>query len=361
MNIQNGDEKNATLILENGMTFSGISVGVEGETIGTLNFTTAMVGYQEAITDPTNYGVMLTQTFPLIGNYGVNKFANESESSHLNGYVIREICDVPSNYLCEKTLNEFLIEKNVVGISDVDTRHLTKIIREQGEMNAMITTNEIENTQEVIKKIKDYKIVDAIKNTSTSAQKIFKPETEKKYSVAVLDCGVKNSLINGFTNRGCEVTLFPATVDKNEIINKFDFCIISDGAGDPSENIQVIDTVREIINSNMKIVGIGLGHLLMALAMDISVTKLSYGHRGANVPVFNIESCKTYITSQNHGYIVDEKSISNKAKATFVNANDKTIEGLSYENSNAFSLAFTPDYAKSMLSTSFVFDKLIGE
>ncbi|MEG2429482.1 MAG: carbamoyl-phosphate synthase domain-containing protein, partial [Oscillospiraceae bacterium] len=236
MNIQNGDEKNATLLLENGMLFSGISVGVKGETIGTLNFTTAMVGYQEAITNPNNYGVMLTQTFPLIGNYGINKFENESDKSHLNGYVIREICDVPSNYRSEKSLNEFLVEKNVVGISDIDTRRLTKIIREQGEINAMITTNEISDKDALIKKIKAYKITDAIKNTTTTTKKVFKAETQKKYSVAVLDCGADNSLINGFANMGCEVTLFPANTDKSEIINKFDFCVISDGAGNPSEN-----------------------------------------------------------------------------------------------------------------------------
>ncbi|MEG2814042.1 MAG: carbamoyl phosphate synthase small subunit [Oscillospiraceae bacterium] len=361
MNIQNGDEKNATLLLENGMLFSGISVGVKGETIGTLNFTTAMVGYQEAITNPNNYGVMLTQTFPLIGNYGINKFENESDKSHLNGYVIREICDVPSNYRSEKSLNEFLVEKNVVGISDIDTRRLTKIIREQGEINAMITTNEISDKDALIKKIKAYKITDAIKNTTTTTKKVFKAETQKKYSVAVLDCGADNSLINGFANMGCEVTLFPANTDKSEIINKFDFCVISDGAGNPSENVEVINTVREIINSNMKTVGIGQGHLIMAIAMGMSVEKLTYGHRGANVPVLDKMSKKTYITSQNHSYIVDEKSVATKAEVTFINANDKTIEGLSYENSNAFSFAFIPDYKKSMLSTSFVFDKLIGE
>lgn len=354
-------KKAAYLLLQDGTLFEGTAIGKEGTTIGEVVFSTSMVGYQEALTDPSNYGTLLVQTFPLIGNYGINKYSNESDKTHLNGYIIREICDVPSNFRCEDTLQGFMEKNNVVGICDIDTRKLTRLIREKGVMNAMLTTTKIDDISKAIEEIKSFKIEKAIETTSCKKQTVYNAENGK-YNVALLDLGTKKSLIEAFTMRDCNVAVLPYTTSSQEIIDmKPDAIVVSDGAGDPCENVDIIKTVNELIKANVPMFGIGLGHQIIALANKASVKKMHYGHRGANQPVVNLENSRTYITTQNHGYIVDDATIDNSiCEVTFKNANDKTCEGLSYKDAPVYSVQFTPDATQSMLSTSYVYDKLIA-
>lgn len=350
--------KPAHLILADGTVFSGKSMGVEGKTIGEVVFSTSMVGYQEALTDPANYGILLAQTFPSIGNYGVNHFCNESDKVYLNGYIVREICELPSNFRCENTLGSFLKEKNVVGICDIDTRKLTRLIREKGAMNGMITTEEYDiNT--VLGEIKAFSVKDAVASVSNTEKKEYKAG-KAEYHVGILNLGTKQSLVQTLLDRNCDVTLLPYNTSVNEIEEmKLNALIISDGAGDPAENKQVIETVKALMNSDIPMFGLGMGHQVIAIANGAKTQKLTYGHRGANQPVLNLENERTYITTQNHGYVVENNSLNKEiCEITFVNANDKTCEGISYKNKPVFSVQFLPDAKESMLSTSYVYDKL---
>lgn len=354
----NYQAKSAYLLLQDGTVFKGKSIGAEGKAVGEVQFSTAMVGYQEALTDPANYGTLLAQTFPLIGNYGINAHGNESAKTHLNGYIVRETCDQPSNFSCQSTLQEFMKEMGVVGISDIDTRKLTRLIREKGVMNGMITTEPV--TQEMKAEIAAFTIKDALQNVSTSEVKTFKASVSK-HNITMLDLGVKKSFIEAFTARGCNVTLVPYNTPSYEIQNSNpDAIVITDGAGDPAENKALIETVKELIKLKIPMLGVGLGHHLIALAEGAKVVKMHCGHRGANQPVFCLADEKTYITSQNHGYIVDESTLdTTRLEVTYKNANDKTCEGIKYNDAPIFSVQFTPDSAKTMVSTSFVYDALI--
>lgn len=347
------NSKNAYLVLQDGTVFKGISIGATGKTIGEVVFNTAMVGYQEALTDPSNKGLLLTQTFPLIGNYGVNKYGNETNKTHASGFIVRELCDAPSNFRCEGTLGDFLKENGVVGICDIDTRHLTKLIREKGAMNGLITTDEPTDIEAVKAELKAHEQVVEIASISCKQSLVFKAESEK-HSVAVLDIGVKGSLIQSLNDRGCSVTVVPYNCSELE---KFDGVVVSDGAGDPTKYVESIAIVKSLIDSKKPLLGIGLGHLVMAAASDMGVNKMHYGHRGANQPVRNLANNRTYITTQNHGYVVDSDTV--KAKITYINANDKSVEGIEY-NDKAFSVAFTPDSKVSMVSTSYVYDDFVA-
>lgn len=350
--------KSAYLILQDGTVFKGKSIGAEGKAVGEVQFSTAMVGYQEALTDPANYGALLAQTFPLIGNYGINVQGNESGKIYLNGYIVREICDKPSNFSCTSTLDEFLKENGVVGISDIDTRKLTRLIRDKGVMNGMITTIPI--IEDMKPEIAAFSVKNAVPYVSTKETKIFKASVSR-HNITMVDFGVKKSLIEAFTARGCNVTLVPYNTPTYEIQNSNpDAIVLTDGAGDPSENAELIQTVKELAKLKIPMLGVGLGHHLIAIAKGAKVVKMHCGHRGANQPVFCLADQKTYITVQNHGYVVDESTIDiTHLKVTYKNANDKTCEGIKYNDAPIFSVQFTPDNAKTMVSTSFVYDELI--
>lgn len=344
---------NAYLVLQDGTIFKGISMGATGRAIGEVVFNTSMVGYQESLTDPSNKGLLLAQTFPLIGNYGVNKYGNETDTVHASGYIVREMCDAPSNFRCEGTLDSFLKENGVVGICDIDTRHLTKLIREKGVMNGLITTDEIGDIDAIKSELAKHEQVVEVANVSCKQSLVFKAENEK-HSVAILDIGVKGSLIQALNDRDCSVTVVPYNFSE---LDKFDGVVVSDGAGDPMKYVDSITVVKNLLDTKKPTLGIGLGHLIMALANDISVCKMHYGHRGANQPVRNLSNDRTYITMQNHGYIVDTDAV--KATITYVNANDKSVEGICYSDT-ACSVAFTPDTKVSMVSTSYIYDDFVA-
>ncbi|WMJ22415.1 carbamoyl phosphate synthase small subunit [Paludicola sp. MB14-C6] len=353
--------KKAYLLLANGRMFEGKSIGSKGTTIGEIVFATAMTGYQETLTDPSYYGQIVTQTFPLIGNYGTNSIDVESNNTYLNGYIVRELCELPSNFRCENTLGEFLEKQNVVGIADIDTRCLTRIIREHGVMNGMITTEEIKDIDKALEQINAFTIKDAVKTVSCKEKSYHKVENATK-EVVLFDFGYKYNILRKLNNLGCNVTVVPynTTAEEVKAMNP-DGIMLSNGPGDPAENIEVIENLKDIIKLQIPIFGICLGHQLMALANNAKTHKLKYGHRGANQPVIDLKVDRTYVTSQNHGYAVESDSIdSTVGTVSHINANDKTCEGVSYFNTKAFTVQFHPEACGGPLDTSYLFDRFIN-
>lgn len=339
--IQNG--KQAVLLLENGMEFVGKSCGAEGIAMGETVFTTTMVGYQETLTDSAFYGKLVTQTFPLLGNYGVNGQDDEAPRCYAAGYIIREWCEHPSNFRCEGDLNSYLKEHNIIGIYDIDTRRLTKILREEGEMSGVIVTGEYQK-DELLKQLQAYSVKDAVAAVSVTEEKHC-PAEHPEHRVAVLDLGVHRTAIEALNRRGCDVTVLPYDTTAEEILKAgFDGVLLPEGPGDPTENTDVIEQVKLLSDANLPMAGTGLGHQILALAHGASVSRLKYGHRGGNQPVINVNSGRTYVTAQNHGYVVDRDSVDPKvAQISFHNANDKTCEGLRYLEKPIISVQFTPD------------------
>ena len=360
MSLFNQGEK-AYLMLANGQIFEGRSFGAKGTVIGEVVFTTGLTGYQETLTDPSYYGQIVTQTFPLIGNYGVNHEDNESARSYVSGYIVREWCNTPSNFRMEGNVNDFLIEHNIIGIHNIDTRRLTRIIREVGVMNGVITTEDVYAKKDVLlAQIKDYEIKDAVKNV-TNSETITYSGVDPKYKVALFDFGYKRNIRQELVNRGCEVVVVPADTKADAIkaMNP-DGIMFSNGPGDPSENVEIIENIKEIEKFGIPIFGICLGHQLMALANGGRTEKLKYGHRGANQPVIDLESGLTYVTSQNHGYAVVGESIDPEiGHVSHINANDKTCEGIRYNKINAFTVQFHPEAHGGPLDTAYLFDEFI--
>lgn len=356
--------KKAYLMLANGSVFEGYSLGKEGSVIGEIVFATGMTGYQETLTDPSYVGQIVTQTFPLIGNYGTNSEDFESDKCYLTGYIVREWCELPSNFRMENTLSHFLNEQNVVGICGIDTRRLTRILRESGVMNGIITTEPITDVEGTLEKIRTFKIVDSVK--SVSCDKAYTVKTEKSgdkpaKQVVLFDFGHKKNILNNLVNRGCDVTVVPynATCEEVRAINP-DGIMLSNGPGDPAENVEVIANLKEIIKLQIPTFGICLGHQLMALANGGKTEKLKYGHRGSNQPVVDLDMDKTFVTCQNHGYAVCGDTIDSEIGAvSHINANDKTCEGIKYFNTPAYTVQFHPEACGGPLDTSYLFDKFM--
>lgn len=350
------ENKEIYICLENGQTFKGYSFGAESDVIGELVFTTGMGGYIETLTDPSYYGQIVMQTFPLIGNYGMISEDMESKKSYVSAYVVREKCDNPSNFRCEGTLEEFLKENNIVGVYGVDTREITKIIRESGVMNAQITTNPNKVDYE---KVKEYKVTKAVESVSTHKPEL-SPSNEHKFNVVLLDYGAKKNIIRELNKRGCNVAVMPYNTKAEDILKLgVDGVMLSNGPGDPSENTEAVEELKKLIGK-VPIFGICLGHQLLALAMGGETTKLKYGHRGVNQPVKNLETGRTYISSQNHGYAVVSESVEkNGGVIMYVNANDNTCEGVDYPDKMAFSVQFHPEACSGPHDTQFIFDKFI--
>ena len=347
----------AYLILENGTVFEGKSFGAEGEAVGEIVFTTAMTGYLETLTDPSYYGQIVVQTFPLIGNYGVIPSDFESDCPHVKGYIVKQWCQEPSNFRCEGDLDIFLRKNGIVGLYGIDTRHLTRIVREHGVMNGKIVTS-YDGT--VPEEIKGYTIVDAVKNTTCDKEKVFAPEGEVKRRVVLYDFGAKANICRCLVKRGCEVTVVPAYT-KAERVKEIapDGIMLSNGPGDPAENTEIIEELKKIAELKLPTFGICLGHQLLALAHGAKTEKLKYGHRGANQPCKEIATGRVYITSQNHGYAVVNDSLPDGAEVSFVNANDGTCEGVCYTDEPAFSVQFHPEACGGPLDTGFLFDRFV--
>lgn len=363
MTLNSIKAKTAYLILADGTVFKGKSFGCEGEVIGEIVFTTAMTGYEETLTDPSYCGQIVTQTFPLIGNYGVNDIDYESKTSVVSGYIVREYCEAPSNFRCEGDIDSFLKNHGIIGLYDIDTRRLTRIIRETGVMNGMITTSEPteEFKAQALEKIRSYTVGSVVPKVSVKQPEEYKAENGK-YKVALIDYGYKFNIRRELVNRGCDVTVFPYNVTAQEIKDFApDGIMLSNGPGDPQDNTVSINTLRELIPAQIPTFGICLGHQLLALANGATTVKLKYGHRGGNQPVTDLTIDRTFITSQNHGYAVVSESVPEQAgKVSHINGNDKTCEGVQYTNAPAFTVQFHPEACGGPHDTSYLFDKFIS-
>jgi carbamoyl-phosphate synthase small subunit len=350
-------EKEVYICLENGQIFKGYRFGSDGDIVGELVFTTGMCGYIETLTDPSYYGQIVMQTFPLIGNYGMINDDMESKKSCISAYIVREKCDEPSNFRCNGTIDNFLKDNNIIGVYGVDTREITKIIRESGVMNALITSNPKDIDYD---EIKAYKVKDAVKNVSCVKPEL-SPSDEHKYNVVLLDFGAKANIIRELNKRGCNVAVMPYDTKAEDILKLgVDGIMLSNGPGDPSENVEIVQELKKLIGK-IPIFGICLGHQLLALAMGGETTKLKYGHRGVNQPVKNLETGRTYISSQNHGYAVISESVEKAGGVvSYINANDNTCEGVDYPDKKAFSVQFHPEACSGPHDTRFIFDKFIN-
>lgn len=344
----------AYLVLGNGDVFEGERIGDFHDSVGELVFTTGMVGYLETLTDPSYAGQIVVQTFPLIGNYGVIEEDFEGKTA-VKGYVVSECCYEPSNFRSSYELNKFLKDNKICGIKGVDTREITRTIRNEGVMNACICSE----IPESLDKIKSYCIKGVVPSVSRTEKEVFPPQGDKKYSVVLIDYGAKRNIIRSLTKRGCEVTVVPQSTSADEILALSpDGVMLSNGPGDPEENTFCITQISKLIGK-IPLFGICLGHQLTALAMGGSVIKLKYGHRGANQPVKSLKGGRTFITSQNHGYAVVADSLVGTAVQTYINANDGSCEGLEYPGLNCFTVQFHPEACSGPLDTEFLFNKFL--
>ena len=356
---------NAYLLLANGMVFAGQSVGAEGVTVGEVVFATGMVGFEETLTDPSYYGQIITQTYPLIGNYGMNKDDMESDRIWAKGYIVREACTTPSNWRCEETLDSFLKKNNTIGIEGIDTRHLTRIIRESGVMNGAILTtfdpadpaNKAE-TDKLLEEIRAYAVTDAVKSVTCAEPEVYNEKGETH--IVLMHYGCKRNIIRCLVKRGCKVTVMPAFATAEEVAALDpDGIMLSNGPGDPADVLPVIRTVRGL-RGRFPIFGICLGHQILSLAYGARTYKLKFGHRGGNHPVKDLETGRVYISSQNHGYVVDtDKLDPSVAVPAFINVNDGTNEGLSYTGKNIFTVQFHPEACPGPQDSAYLFDRFI--
>lgn len=349
----------AYLILENGTVFEGKAFGAEKETTGELVFTTAMTGYLETLTDPSYYGQVVIQTFPLIGNYGVIPADFESDSPSLKGYIVREWCQVPSNFRCEGDLDTFLKESGIPGIYGIDTRALTRIVREYGVLNCKISYSP-DVTKEELDEIKNYVITEAVESTTIKEKEHFDAENGD-LNVVLMDFGAKHNIGRELVKRGCNLTVVPAhtTADEIKAMNP-DGVMLSNGPGDPSDNTEIIAELKKLCDFGIPTFGICLGHQLLALSQGAKTEKLKYGHRGANQPVIDIALDRTFVTSQNHGYAVVSDSLDPAVgEVSHKNANDQTCEGVRYKNFPCFTVQFHPEACGGPQDTAYLFDEFI--
>lgn len=351
------NEEKAYICLANGKIFEGTRFGAGGDITGELVFTTGMGGYIETLTDPSYYGQIVMQTFPLIGNYGFIDEDCESAKSFVSAYIVHEKCDFPSNFRCNSTLEEYMKKNSIIGIYGVDTREITKIIRESGVMNATICSNPKDFS---IEKTQEYKIEGAVEAVSVKHPYPVACENPK-HNVVLIDYGKKENIVRELTKRNCNVAVMPSSTKAEDILKlNPDGIMLSNGPGDPDDNKECIEELKRLVGKK-PIFGICLGHQLLALAMGAKTEKLKYGHRGVNQPVKNLETGRTYISSQNHGYAVINETVEEiGGEISYINANDGTNEGINYPDKKAFSVQFHPEACSGPHDTRFLFDKFIN-
>ena len=347
----------AFLILEDGTVFAGESIGSTREVISEIVFNTSMTGYLEVLTDPSYAGQAVVMTYPLIGNYGITPDM-ESERPWVDGYIVRELSRIPSNFRCEGTIQDFLKEHDIPGICGIDTRALTKILRDKGTMNGMITTNEDYDLDEILPRLAAYTTGDVVSKVTCAAPKVLPGDGKR---VALLDLGAKRNIAKSLNDRGCEVTIYPADTPAETILaGNPDGIMLSNGPGDPKECTEVIKEIKKLYDSDVPIFAICLGHQLMALATGADTHKMKYGHRGGNHPVKDLSTGRVYISSQNHGYVVDvDKLDPSIATPAFVNVNDGTNEGLKYTGKNIFTVQVHPEACPGPQDSGYLFDRFI--
>ena len=350
----------AQLVLEDGTVFRGVSCGVAGERYGEVVFNTSMTGYQEIITDPSYAGQIVTMTYPLIGNYGVTTADIESRKPFLEGFVMRECSQIASNWRHEKTLRDYFIEHTIVAIEGIDTRRLTKHIREQGAMRAILATGNKPITQ-LLKKVRASEGLvgkDLVKGVTMPEMKEW---SGGKCRVVLIDCGVKYNIIRLLAERGCKVITIPATTPFDAIRNlRPDGIMLSNGPGDPEPVTYVIKTVRGLIGK-YPVFGICLGHQMLGLALGGKTYKLKFGHHGGNQPVKDLRTGKVDITAQNHGFVVDVKTIKkHDVEITHMNCNDHTVEGMAHKKFPVFSVQYHPEAGPGPHDPAYLFDQFVA-
>ena len=386
----------AFLILEDGTVFQGTHIGADREVVSEIVFNTSMAGYLEVLTDPSYAGQAVCMTYPLIGNYGICREDMESLRPWPDALLVRELSRIPSNFRSDCTIQQFLEENNVPGIAGIDTRALTMILREKGTMNGMITTDPEFNFDRILPRLKEYTTGKVVEKVTCREKYVVKPATDLKQNgplsgsarfdravyesgvrepkptlvkelngaglrVALLDFGAKKNIARSLAERGCEVTVFPALTPAEEVLAmKPDGIMLSNGPGDPKECTSIIEEIKKLYAANIPIFAICLGHQLMALANGFDTHKLKYGHRGGNHPVKDLADGRVYISSQNHGYVVDMESLDPEiAVPAFVNVNDGTNEGLSYVGKNIFTVQFHPEACPGPQDSRYLFDRFI--
>ncbi len=380
----------AFLILEDGTVFEGTQIGAVREMISEIVFNTSMAGYPEVLTDPSYAGQAVCMTYPLIGNYGVCMEDMESARPWPDGLIVRELSRTASNFRCDKSIQQFLEENDVPGIAGIDTRALIRLLREKGTMNGMITTDVSFVLEDVLPRLKAYRTGKVVEKVTcqhayvvkgavsladigpVSGSAVYTGEKEKRPTmvkalsgagkrVALLDLGMKYNIADSLASRGVDVTVYPAFTPAEEILgSRPDGIMLSNGPGDPKECTEIIREIKTLYESDVPIFAICLGHQLMALATGADTYKLKYGHRGGNHPVKDLQTGRVYISSQNHGYVVDmDKLDENVARPAFVNANDGTCEGLSYVGKSIFTVQYHPEACPGPQDSGYLFDRFI--
>ena len=359
--MQKNKNMKAILALEDGRIFKGYSFGAQGERYGEIVFNTSMTGYQEILTDPSYKGQIVAMTYPLIGNYGVNRDDAESQKLFLEGFVVKEYSKIASNWRSQEDVGDYLKRSNILGIEGIDTRALTLHIRFAGAMKAVLSTVDLDEKSLVQKAKKSVGLVgvDLVRQVSSRKQYIW-DKAKHKFKVAVLDCGVKYNILRSLLKRDCQVVVVPAQSGPDEIMKlKPDGVLLSNGPGDPAAVKYVIETTRKLIGK-VPIFGICLGHQMMGLALGANTYKLKFGHHGANHPVKDLRTGKVYITSQNHGFCVNIDTLDKKeVELTHMNLNDNTLEGLRHKKFPAFSVQFHPEASPGPQESAYLFDEFI--
>ena len=393
----------AFLILEDGTVFEGKHIGADKDVVSEIVFNTSMAGYTEVFTDPSYAGQSVCMTYPLIGNYGVCLDDMESDKIWVDAVIVRELSHIPSNFRCDMSIQEFLEKYDIPGIEGIDTRKLVRILREKGTMNGFITTNENLKFEDIKDRLHAYTTGDVVSKVSCKEKKFLKGVTDiaengplsgsasfneddykeslkgdlskrekkpaivkelngKGLKIALLDFGAKRNIAASLASRGCDVTIYPSDTTAEEILKDApDGIMLSNGPGDPKECTQIIKEIKKLYDSELPIFAICLGHQLMALATGADTFKMKYGHRGGNHPVKDLSNNRVYISSQNHGYVVDmDKLDPNVAKPAFINVNDGTNEGLSYVGKNIFTVQFHPEACPGPQDSSYLFDRFIS-
>ncbi|HII4500259.1 TPA: carbamoyl phosphate synthase small subunit [Clostridium perfringens] len=343
----------AKLILENGVVFEGKAFGYLKECVGEVVFNTGMTGYQEVLTDPSYYGQIVTMTYPLIGNYGINLEDLESKEPKVRGFIVREKCQYPNNFRCELELETYLAQNKILGLDGIDTRALTKILRNNGTMKGIIVLDN-SNLEDVKDKLEDFSNRDAVSIVSTN--KKYEISGDGK-NVAIIDFGIKQNIIRNFVKRGCNVTVFPYDFKAEEVLDiNPDLVFLSNGPGDPEDMGEAVNEIKKIVGKK-PIVGICLGHQLLALTLGGETKKLKFGHRGCNHPVKDLINNRVHITSQNHGYYV--ATLPEDMEITHISMNDGTVEGMKHKELPIFSVQFHPEACPGPKDSEYIFDEFM--
>mgnify|MGYP000938847157 CR=1 FL=1 len=350
----------ATLILANGSVFSGTSIGSTSDRVCEMVFNTSMTGYQEILTDPSYAGQGIVMSYPLIGNYGVNHEDNESARPWVEAFVVRHLSPRGSNFRCETDLDSYLKQFDITGIEGVDTRALTRILRNQGTMNGMITCAEHFNIEDCMARIRAYRVEGTVERVTRREAQVYPALGERRLRVALMDYGVKENMIRCLQNRGCEVTVFPARTPAEAVLSGgVDGVMLSNGPGDPQQCTATISNIKKAMALGKPIFGICLGNQLLSIAAGATTFKLKYGHRSHNQPALMVGTNKAVITSQNHGFAVNTDTLGPDWEPYVVNLNDGTSEGIRHRTKPFFSVQFHPEASGGPVDTEFMFDDFI--